>query len=188
VSAASRGQHISALYFGYRPVAGHLPECSRAGTDVWEATRFTWDGLDGETRETTFRFACLECGVVAFQSFDGAVSGLEHTHATEIGYGTRPERVAGLWLHPGPRIWHGDERGPTAYYVTRGKDRPRQPADVAGMTGWHLGRRGGLRWSAGLGATDYGTVQTSAGQDFASRRAAVAWIAAQLADEAGAGQ
>ena len=30
-------QHISTLNFRSRPVAGHMPECSRAGTDVWEA-------------------------------------------------------------------------------------------------------------------------------------------------------
>lgn len=174
------GQSIGSLYFQFRPVAGHLAGCSREGTDVWESTRFTWEGFDGETKETTFRFACDECGVVAFESVDGPMSSLECTHASQVGYGSRPERVAGLWLHPGPRLWRGDEHGPCAFYVTHGKDRPRQPGDVAGIVAWHLGKRGGVRWSAGLEATEYGTAKTAAGQDFASRRAAVAWIAAHL--------
>jgi hypothetical protein len=180
---SSLAQSIRTLYFGFRPVAGHMPECSRAGTDTWEATGFTHSGPDGEIRETTLRFACHECGVVAFESLDGPMPSLEFTHATEIGYGSRPERVAGLWLHPGPRVWHGDGRGPCAFYVTQGKDRPREPGDVAGLAGWHLGKRGGVRWSAGLGLTDHGTVKTAAGQEFTSRRAAVTWIAAQLAGE-----
>jgi hypothetical protein len=176
-------QHISTLYFGFRPVAGHMPECSRVGTDAWEATQFTRPGPDDEVKETVFRFACHECGVVAFESFDGPAASLEFTHASEAGYGSRPQRAAGLWLHPGPRAWHGDDRGPRESYVTAGKDRPRQPGDVAGMVAWHLGRRAAVRWSAGLGLTGHGTVKAAAGQEFSSRCAAVAWIAAQLAGE-----
>jgi hypothetical protein len=68
--------------------------------------------------------------------------------------------------------------------VTRTSDRPRQPDDVAGIVAWTLGKRGGVHWGAGLGATDHGTAKTGAGQEFSSRRAAVAWIAAQLAEAA----
>jgi hypothetical protein len=174
----SLSKNISSLYFRFRPVAGHLPDCRHHGTDAWEVTRHVWDGLDGETRETTIRLACHDCGVVHFEHAGAAMS-METTHASEIGYGSRPERVAGLWLHPGPRIWDGDERGPTAFYVTRTKDRPRVPGDVLGVVGWHLGPRHGVRWGAGLGATGHGTVLVSADQDWPSRRAAVAWIAAQ---------
>jgi hypothetical protein len=178
----SLGHNLRSLYFKFQPVAGHMPGCTRAGTDLWEVTRFTRD-WDGDTRQTTFRFACHDCGVVAFESIDGPMASVEHTHASEIGYGSRPEKVAGLWLHPGPRIWHGDDRGPTAYYVTRTKDRPQSPDDVAGVVGWHLGPRHGIRWSAGLHPTDHGTVTTTSGQDWSSRRAAVAWIAAQVTGE-----
>jgi hypothetical protein len=181
-------QHISTLYFGYRPVAGHMPTCSRAGADVWEATEFRRENFSGETAEYTFRFACFECGVIKFVKFGGEPDRTEGTSARNVGFGSAPERVSGLWLHPGPRFWHDDERGPTAFYVTRSKERPRVPADVAGVVGWHLGKRGGVRWSAGAGCTSYGSVQTSSGQDFSSRRAAVAWVAAQPgqpADEAG---
>jgi hypothetical protein len=174
------GHSISSLYFGFGPVAGHLPDCPYAGTDVWEVTRYQRKNLDGEVRETTFRLTCHDCGVLHFQDLDGPTSSFETTHATEAGYGSKPERVLGLWLWPGPRIWYGDGRGPTAYYVTRGKDRPREPADAVGVVGWGLGKRGGVRWSAGLEPTGHGTVKTTPGQDWPSRRAAVAWIAAQI--------
>jgi hypothetical protein len=185
----TRSLNIRAQYFDFRPVAGHLPDCPRAGSDVWEATRYTWHGFDAaETvRETTFRLACHDCGVVAFETFDGPSSGFRCTHARHVGYASRPERVGGLWLHPGPPIWDDDDRGPSAYYVTETRDRPRDPADVAGVVAWHLGPRGGVRWGAGLGQTDSGCVRESAGQDWPSRRAAVAWIAARLASRVAPG-
>jgi hypothetical protein len=177
------GQDIASLYFRYKSAAGHMPKCALAGTDTWETTRFTWSSFDGSKTQTTLRLACGECGAVTFLRFDEEES-FEATHASQVGFGTRPERVAGLWLHPGPLIWRHDDRGPTSFYVTRTKDRPRDPADVAGVVGWHLGKRGGVRWSAGTGCTAYGSIEVGAGQDFASRRAAVAWIAAALtADE-----
>jgi hypothetical protein len=171
--------NISTLYFAYRPVAGHMPSCSRAGTDIWEAADFRHENFDGETTEYTFRFACFECGSVAFFRFGTGPDTIEGTSAVNIGFGSAPERVLGVWLHPGPRFWHADDRGPAAFYVTLGKDRPRVPADVVGVVGWHLGKRGGVRWSAGLGCTSHGGVETISEQDFGSRRAAVAWITAQ---------
>jgi hypothetical protein len=178
----TRSLHIRAQYFDFQPVAGHLPECPHAGTDTWEATRYIRRSFDGETvQEVTFRVACHECGVVAFETFDGPSSSFQGTHARHIGYASRPEKVSGLWLHPGPPIWQGDDRGPTAYYVTETRDRPRDPAGVAGVVGWSLGPRGGVRWSAGLGQTNTGCVHESAGQTWPTRRAAVAWIAARLA-------
>jgi hypothetical protein len=181
----AHGYGISGLYFGFGPVAGHLPDCPRAGTDVWEVTRHQDRNFDGEVRRTTFRLACHDCGVVHFQDLDGPDLSFETTHGTEAGYGSKPEKVLGLWLWPGPRIWHGDSRGPMAYYVTRGKARPRAASDVAGVVGWRTGPRGGVKWAAGLAPTKHGTVQTPSGQDFGSRRAAVAWIAAQLAEPQG---
>jgi hypothetical protein len=52
---------------------------------------------------------------------------------------------------------------------------------VLGIVGWYFGKRFGVKWSAGLGATERGSVKTAAGRDFASRRAAVGWIAAEIA-------
>ena len=175
-------RNISSLYFRYEPVAAHLPDCPHAGTDMWEATRFTWRGFDGEVRDDTLRLACHACGAVAFMAADREMPEVERTSASEIGYASRPERVAGLWLHPGPRIWRGDDRGPTSYYVTVARDRPRVPGDVAGVVGWQLGPRGGVRWAAGLGLTGTGRAREPAGQDWPSRRAAVAWIAARIAE------
>lgn len=174
------GYDISALYFGFGPVAGHCEGCPMRGTDVWEVTRYQRKNFGGEVSETTLRFACHECGAVVFESFDGQSASFEATHGSEAGYASKPERVLGLWLWPGPRIWHGDDRGPTAYYVTLGKERPRVPSDVAGAVGWSTGPRGGVHWKAGLEPSAHGTVKVTSGRDWPSRRAAVAWIAEQI--------
>ena len=168
--------NIDDLYFRYRSVAGHLEGCSRRGSDVWEVTRYVRERYpDGA--ETVIRYACHQCGVVGFERADGDMS-IEHTHASQVGYGSKPERVLGVWLHPGPRIWYGDDRGPAAYLVTAGKEPPARPGDVLGKVGWSLGPRHGVRWAAGLGCTGHGTVLASSGQTWTSRRAAVAWVVA----------
>jgi len=170
---------IDDLYFGYTPVADHLEGCRFRGTDVWEVTRHTEHVPSWSDRqpEITLRLACHECGAVTFRISDGEGS-FETTHADQVGYAGKPEKVAGVWLHPGPRIWYGDERGPARFYVTATKDRPRQPGDVLGMVGWSLGRRGGVRWGAGVGCTGHGTVLRASEQTWTSRRAAVAWVVA----------
>ena len=175
--------HIDALYFDYQPVAGHLEDCPRHGTDVWDVTRHHWESFSGHKTEITIRCACHLCGFVAFDRADTDLSH-EVTHADEVGYGSKPENVAGVWLHPGPRIWCRDERGPTAYLVTRSKELPRRPEDVIGKVGWTLGSRGGVRWGAGLGCTGHGTVLTASEQTWSSRRAAVAWVAENAASGA----
>jgi hypothetical protein len=168
---------IDALYFDFQPLAGHAKGCPRQGTDVWETTRYRLSSFRGDKTETTIRIACRSCGVVHFERADSDLS-TETTHASQIGYGGEPEKVAGVWLWPGPRIWYGDDRGPQAYLITAGKETPRQREDVLGIVGWHLGKRGGIRWSAGLRRTDHCTVLAPAGKDFGSRRAAVAWVVA----------
>lgn len=177
MSTLAKGMH--ALYFDYRPAAGHAEGCSRRGTDIWEATRYTeWvPSWSDRSPGTTLRLACHECGVVHFETSDGSGSS-ETTHATEVGYGSKPEKVLGVWLHAGPRVWYRDDRGPMSYLVTASKEPPRRPEDVLGRVGWHLGRRGGVKWSAGAGCTDHGTVLVACEGDFASRRAAVAWVVA----------
>ena len=169
---------IDALYFGYKPVAGHLEGCRYRGTDTWEVTRHTWESFSGDRCEETIRLACHECGVVHFRGPGDGLGSFETTHATQVGYAGKPERVAGAWLHPGPRIWYGDDRGPTVFFVTASKEQPRRPEDVLGRVGWSLGPRHGLRWSAGLGCTGHGTVLRGAEQTWPSRRAAVAWVIA----------
>jgi hypothetical protein len=170
------GRGLDALYFDYRPVAAHGEGCSRRGSDVWEVTRHEWLGIASDRRELTLRYACRECGVVVFQAFENAEPSTDVTCASEAGYGSRPEKVLGAWLHPGPRIWPRDERGPAAYLVTAVSAAPRRPEDVLGKVAWGLGPRGGVRWSAGRGCTKHGSVVEGAGQQWASRRAAVAWV------------
>jgi hypothetical protein len=48
----------------------------------------------------------------------------------------------------------------------------------AAACGWSLGPRGGVRWGAGIGATEYGTVLRGSEQSWPSRRAAVGWVVA----------
>jgi hypothetical protein len=174
---------IGTQYFGFQPAAQHRKGCSRISSDTWVVTRHTWTSFDGETTETTFRLACFECGAVTFIGLDGEYR-TEATSVADIGFGAKPERVAGLWLHPGPHLIRGDDYGPEAFYVTRGKDRPRDPADVLGIVARHFGPRRGIKWAAGLGVTEYGRAKTGVRLDFGSKRAAVAWIAAQPNDDA----
>jgi hypothetical protein len=166
---------ISLQYFGFRPALRHLGGCARTGSEACDATVHTWESADGRSVETTFRLACPDCGAMTFFGFDSEAS-TEFTSSADIGFGSKPERVAGLWLHPGPRLLRGDEHGPAAFYVTRGKDRPRDPADVLGAVAWHFGPRLGVKWSAGLGLTERGNAQTRADRDFGSKRAAVNWV------------
>ena len=177
---------IDALYFDYQPVAGHLEGCRYRDTNVWEATRHTWHSFDGDRSEVTLRLACRECGVVYFDGPRDGFGSFETTHASDVGYASKPERVLGVWLHPGPRIWHGDNRGPLVYFVTASKEPPAKPDDVLGKVGWSLGSRGGVRWGAGIGATEYGTVLRGSEQTWASRRAAVAWVVANADPSGGA--
>lgn len=171
-------QHISTQYFGYQSAAGHLGTCSRHGTDVWEVTRWRDVSFDEEIRQTVIRLVCSECGVIHLETATGDVS-TSTTHAGELGFGSRPQREAGLWLWAGPLIWHGDDRGPTVFFLTADKVRPRSADDVLGAVGWSVGPRGGVRWFAGTGYTGYG-VKTGYSGHFTTRRAAVKWAAAEL--------
>jgi hypothetical protein len=173
---------ISTHYFGFRPVAGHFEDCPHHGTDMWEVTRYRDTRFDGEVRETVFRFACHDCGAVHLETVDGEPGTTETTSSAKVGYASRPEKVAGLWLWPGPLMFYDDDkRGPTAFYVTETRTRPRQPGDTVGLVAWGLGPRYGIKWQAGMGVSGHHTVTVRAEQDFSSRRAAVAWIAGELA-------
>lgn len=171
------GETIRELYFDYQGIAGHFPGCSASG-NAFEVTQHRYRRLGGEVKRTTLRLACFECGSVFFAAIDGDWPSTEHTSADQVGYGSKPEKVLGLWLWPGPRIWHNDERGPHSYYLTRSAERPRSRDDVLGVVGWHFGSRGGLKWDAGVGLTDHGSVLATT-QNLSSRRAAVAWVIEQ---------
>lgn len=173
------GRHIADLYFRYRPVSGHASDCPAAADNAWQVAEYRHESFDGTKTETVLRLVCDRCGGVRFFTSHDEMS-YETTNVANIGFGAKPERVAGLWLHPGPPIWHGHEWGPMAFYVTTTKERPRVVADVAGVIAWRQGKRGGQRWDAGIGLTDYGSIQTGAGRDFATRHAAAAWIKSEL--------
>lgn len=181
------GRDVFAMYFCYAAAAEHVAGCSRAGTDLWEVTRYTqynYTGTD-EVRETTVRLVCHECHTVHFERSPGLME-RETVPASEAGYGAAPEKVAGLWLHPGRPLPFPFGKGPERYYITRCKDRPAL-ADVLGMVAWTRGPRGGTRWGAGAGLTEWGSAERGSGQQWASRTAAVRWVAAQHAVAAGDG-
>lgn len=176
------GKTIASLYFEYESMCWHEPGCPQADGDQWQVTRHVYYGIGSEDEETTLRFLCEQCGSIVLLAFKG-IPEPEFSSTDALGFGAKPERVAGLWLHPGPRLWEGEEHGHSDYYVTRTKDRPRTPEDVAGVVGFGLGPRGGIRWRAGLGANEYGRAKTVAEDPFKSRPAAVKWITEHLDED-----
>lgn len=173
------GTDIKSLYFDYTSPVWHEPGCSHAIGGQLDVGLYRYEGR--EIQEFTLRLMCPGCGAVTFVSMNGEPD-MERTDTSAIGFGLKPEKVAGLWLHPGPPLWRGEEHGPTKFYVTRTKDRPRAPEDVDGIVGWSPGRRGGIHWQAELAAVKYDMVvaKETADRDFKSRPAAVKWIAAHL--------
>ena len=181
------GRHIASLYLDYRPFGRHQPGCAAAASSQWEVTEYRWEPSYTQTSEITVRLACHACGAVvllAWKEDDEAEKPTvqqEHTHADHIGYGSKPAHVAGLWLHAGPSLWPGEKNGPSAYYLTKTKERPRTRADVVGIVAWKMGKRGGTKWVAGVGCDEFGSAERVADDEFASRPAAVKWVAAQIA-------
>lgn len=183
---------ISEQYFGFVPMATHKEACRWAGTNVWEVTkhevcrrRTEEDG--GDYTDTTIRMICRDCGVV--QMDVGQINTWQSSNITAIGYGSKPLRRGGLWLHPGPaRIMaESAQLGPETYYVTASDQAPRTLADAIGIVGWHREWRGSgwgpVRWLAGYGLTEYGSPAEDLGQKHKSLTAAVHRIADRHATE-----
>lgn len=177
-------------YFAFQPPVEHEQDCSLHGTGMWEVTRLKRDhsvlAPDGSRDETITRLVCRQCGVVHIETAHGSTS-FEFTSVDRIGYGAKPKRSCGLWLHPGPyfELSFTDDRGPEMYYVTGGDEPPFSPDVVIGVVGWKLGQRGGLRWYAGYGLSEgkYGfhVTRNADPDDFKSQRAAVQWVVDQHA-------
>lgn len=180
-------EHISQLYFDYQALNGHRDGCTR-GPDTWEVARRIEHnpfpkGSEDEIRRTSLRLYCPECGAVQFFRTPGHLE-REFASSAELGFGSEPERVSGLWLWAGPELLPGAGWGPDAYYVTTHKFRPRRASQVAGVIG--QGRasaraNAAVRWFAGLGCNDYGGCMQAGPEDgFKTRGGAAKWIAAQL--------
>jgi hypothetical protein len=180
---------IHAQYFMFEPAVSHRPECPRYGSDLWEVRRDIdaprW--AEPSQHRTTLRFVCHECGVVRFDQYKGEAAHKTDIDTSEIGYGSRPERVrkngAGVWLHPGPRSPYRDELGAETYYVTEDNRIPRWPGDVLGVIGWHRTARGAIKWGAGWRLTAGGAVKEPAETEFTSKRAAALWVLQRHQDQ-----
>lgn len=183
---------IADHYFEFVPMTGHQKTCSRYGTAVWEVARHRRERMrseedGGDFTELTTRTLCSECGVVRLEHSDG--ESYETTHVDRIGYGSKPQRCAGLWLHPGP-LWGRhelDQLGPEAFYVTGSPSRPTTREDVIGQVGWFKTPRGAVRWYAGYGLVSDSRVgrlkKVPSSNEFKSKTAAVKWVAEQHATE-----
>jgi hypothetical protein len=182
---------ISEQYFGFTPMTSHRETCSRSGTNLWEVSRIHRERLrsqetGGPYTETAIRMVCTECGVVHLDH--GENWGTQGTTTREIGYGAKPIRCAGLWLHPGPIYPYRDDTDPETYYATGSPERPTEPRDVIGIIGWYRpfngSRHGAVRWWAGIGLTELGNARTTAPDDLVlkSKTAAARWVADQHAE------
>lgn len=182
--------HFSAYdhYFGFVPLADHLPTCSRAGTSLWEVSRIQCERLRSEDAggpytETVHRYVCTECGVVRMDRAQNWATGL--TTTLGIGYGTTPQQCGEVWLHAGPP--HEPYHEPEIYYVTGSATRPLTTEDVIGAVGWFRpidrARFGDARWWAGYGLTSTGNCRTTMPADMVlrTRMAAVKWVTGQHA-------
>lgn len=181
---------IHEQYFGFRPVAGHMPDCPLYGTDMWEVTRNRAEPLGGGQAEITIRMICRKCGVVQSETGTGEAS--ESTSTEKIGYGSRPSRSFGLWLHPGPAFAYLDDRGPESYFVTGSPTPPATESEVIGIISCYQTRRDATRWRGGYGYRTGGGVE-QAEEGLSSRNKAVHWVAdrhaeAQQSAAAGAAQ
>lgn len=182
--------NIGRSYFGYRPVPGHTDECSQGPASRWEVATHVEYRLgddDQEIRRESLRLTCTECGAVRVYSTNpefGLGLEVDRTNTAELGYGAAPERVAGVWLWPGPLALYAEKHGPESYLVTAYKVRPSSPGAVVGLIGWgrNLSRsNGAVRWHAGVGCTEWGSIKEEAPDYFTSKTAAAKWLAGQLA-------
>lgn len=166
-------------YFRFRPAMHHYVTDCPGPVDVG---LYRYENFKGEITETTIRVVCFNCGAVSLFDFKGDIPTERYTSTEAIGYGSKPDKVLGLFLWPTAPIFDRDERGPWAFYVTRIPARPTEVEDPIGVVSWSLGSRGGVHWHAGIGISNSGGVKREAGQTFASRRAAVAWLASETAE------
>lgn len=179
-------------YLRAHPAAHHRnSSCSRWNSDQWEVAVIPSNLPASAPDQQTLRLLCRECGVVELHQHNGEPDSRRVTTTELIGYGTRPARECGLYLHAGPTLGSlrlAADRGPQTYYVTRTADVPAVAADVLGVVAYWVTPRGVVRWQTGLqlhrGEFAF-MIRESGPKDLRSRRAAVRWIAERL-DQAAA--
>lgn len=184
-------ESIGRQYFSYEPVGGHTNDCTQGPGSRWDVATYIEYGFgdqDQDVRHENIRLTCTECGAVKFYRTGHPDYGpglkIDRTSTAELGFGAAPERVAGVWLWPGPLALYAEKHGPESYLVTAYKVRPSSPGAVVGLVGWarNLARsNGAIRWYAGLGCTEWGSIKEAAPDHFTSRTAAAKWLAGQLA-------
>jgi len=162
----------TAHYFEFTGYA-HAAGC--AAGPGWEVAQHVERGSKGEPGEVTLRLVCRSCGVVYLQTFASEPVTWWCTTVRHIGYGSPPVLVAGLWLHPGRQF--SDDGGPETYLVTTGRATPSEKTELVGAVAWRQGPRGSRIWTAAFGFEP----AIAHADGFRSRRAAVWWIADQIA-------
>lgn len=192
-------------YVDWKPFAAHADGCKRTG---WDVREHRIEHISGR-REIAVRAICAETGGCG-RVFELHVSlAADRDPETEdlrsgegwssggvdlIGYGTKPQRVGGVWLHAGPPIagWARDE-GPEWWYVTRSATPPTGRAGTLGKV-FALRKNGRMiksRFGGGAGwKRDRYDVELlrEIRDDLTSRTAAARWVeqrAAELAAAAG---
>lgn len=178
-------ESIHRTYFGYAPLGGHEHGC-RADNGGWEVSIATDERVDHDN-VADLRLVCRSCGRVVLLHGKN----YEFTSVERIGYGSKPERCAGVWLHAGqPLTYLSTDPGPWDYYVTGYLTPPADESEVLGIITRAITPRGAQRWLAGYGQRPGGGAITNTDERFKTKFAAVRWITAehtrQLADLAAA--
>lgn len=195
-------------YMDWRPMAAHADGCKRTGWDVRRCERESYGG----SRDIGVRAICPEtggCGVVVELMFHLADerdpdtqdlrSGESYSggHVDRIGYGTKPTKIGGVWLHAGPPFaafsWATDD-GPEWWYVTRSETPPASCDETLGKI-FRLrkdGRQLKGRFGAGAGwkrdRYASGELLRERRDDLTSRTAAARWVEQRAAELAAGGE
>lgn len=148
------------LYLGWSQ-PGHHPDCPRR---VWEVdTRTNHDARrgrhegaehrcpnedcshDDQYSELTVRVICRGC--TAVHVYVGEETARSGGSTRQLGYGQRPRKVGGLWLHPGAPLLYDDEV-PWDFLCALDRVDRLEREHIVGYIRQARGRLGALKWSA----------------------------------------
>ncbi|MCK2214251.1 hypothetical protein MF672_010680 [Actinomadura sp. ATCC 31491] len=188
---------MDADYFGYRLIP-HAKGCKSPRWEVLDRT----ERLAGGDRRWFIRIVCPQpkgCGVyhewrVDLCTESDPESGDPHSGIAaytgpveDIGYGTAPVKVDGVWLHAGRPLLLKRGEPPEYYLVTASPERPRRWQDLLGVVGQLRSPRSASgfsrRWYAATGYREYeyggGASPSCTDDQRPSRTAAVRWVVEQ---------